>query len=172
MSTTPALAGATGNPIWDNLIQILDPSDQIELVMCDGNVHVLKTSIPARRNLRAVRALQELLTRPDVGPIVEQIQAFIGKAQANEATGADIVATIKGTLAGTLAASDEVMDALDQILMDAYGDTLPSPVCDHFELVEVVKALAPFFARPLRGLLSGVRKDVAASKGPGTPTAG
>ena len=62
--------------------------------------------------------------------------------------------------------------AANQILMDAYGDTLPSPVCDHFELVEVVKALAPFFARPLRGLLSGVRKDVAASKGPGTPTAG
>lgn len=171
MSTTPALAGATGNPIWDNLLQILDPSDQIELTKCDGSVHVLKTSIPARRNLRAVRALQELLTRPDVGPIVEQIQAFIGKAQAKEATGADIVATIKGTLSGTLAASDEVMDALDDILKDAYGDALPGPACDVFELVEVIKALTPFFARPLRGLLSGAKKD-AASKGPETPTAG
>ena len=171
MSTT-AIPGATSNPIWDNLLEILDPSDQIELTMIDGSVHVLRTTIPARRNLRAVRALQELMTQPDVGPVVEQIQGFMARAQEGKVTSADIVSTLKGTLAGTLAVSETVLDALDQILGDAYGDALPRPACDHFELVEVVKALAPFFARPLRGLLSGVRKGGAASKDPATPTAG
>lgn len=160
MSTTPTQTpGPAGvlssNPILDNLWQILDPREEIELVTVNGETVKLRTVLSARRNITAIRALEAMLAKPEIAPIAAEVRGFLGKATAGKADGADIMRTLASMIEGVAAAAEIALNETDKILADAYGDKLPQPASEHFELGEVFKAMVPFFSRPLRAFLPG-----------------
>lgn len=156
MSTDPTTGPAgvlSSNPILDDLFKILDPREEIELVTAAGETIRLRTVIPARRTVNAIRAMEALLAKPEVAPVVGVIRDFFSKATAGKAEGGDVMKAALSVVGQVPGAMVVLLDDADRILADAYGDKLPQPASEHFAPEEVLKAMVPFFARPLRAFL-------------------
>ena len=166
--TGPA-AVLSSNPILDDLLQILDPRDEIELVTFEGETIRLRTVIPARRSINAIRAMETMLARPEVAPVAGVVRDFLSKAMAGKADG-DVMRTIVSMVGQVPAALEIVLNDVDAILKDAYGDKLRQPASEHLELGEVFKAMVPFFSRPLRALLPARQTAGAANSATSTTT--
>lgn len=160
-----------GNAILNIIMEILEPRDEIELIDVDGVAVRIRTAVSARKNIRAIRALEAMLARPEIAPIAGEVRAFFAGASASKASGSDVMAVIVRTLHGAPAALEVALDDIDTIIADAYGDRVPSPASDAYEITELFKLLVPFFSRPLRAFLSDAQRKGGAN-GSATTSAG
>ena len=124
----------------------LEPEDELVLLDCDGEEHRVRTTLPARRHIKALRLLDELVKEAGAA---EEESPLAGRRGMRR-----IVAGLRRAIH-----DDKLVDKVGEIFAVAYptlaedGDPL-----ERFPLESVLEALVPLFSRLLAKALATAEK--------------
>lgn len=119
----------------ETLLDLLVPDGTTEIRTFSGSALSLPTALPARRQVRAFRALRELFEREDVQ------RAIKGLTPANSGT-SEIVSVV-----ASLATDESIADGLGAVFAAAYPDAIEGDPLDELSIEDLVRAVIPFCAR-------------------------
>jgi hypothetical protein len=138
------------------LLETLEPSATIRIEDAYGGVYTLRSAVPARAQIRAMRALESVSSLAGG----EDLQAFAAASRGG------VQAAL--TMLIRAAANEQVLDGLCAAFGHAYPDAVraasvasgvkATEVADLFPVEEVVAGLVPFCIRLVRRLLGLVTK--------------
>ena len=136
------------------LLNVMVPDGQNEIVDCFGEVHVVPTVLPARRQ---IRVLQEMKKLWDYGIDEEKGAAIF----ADVSLSGDIAGMVGGLV--EVASDENLLGYLDNAFVAAFP-TLVTAVStedatrptDLFPIEEIVGGLLPFFVRMMKKAMSAM----------------
>lgn len=139
---------ATTDRFW-TLLDALVPEADTQIRDTTGKVYVLPSVLPARRQVKVLRVLRELM---DLSTSSEAMAAIGSAFKTGD---------VAGGIGAALSVLDDerIFDLLDRAFVDAFPGTVPdgSRPSDVFPVEEMVSALLPFIASLLHRLGEGVR---------------
>lgn len=128
----------------------LEPEDKIQISDCEGNIHTLRTNLPARQHIRVMRRLDEVVAQVDSDDVpgkgLKKFTGILRKAIRNEAA----------------------VEGLGQIFTEAYPDAVKAAgggnALDLFPLDSILEGVIPLLSRLLAKALAMADRKTSQKK--------